>query len=271
MWIRNPRRTERRRAKGSLCPRPTSDGLVILSATVTPNGDFGIAEFDPERRREQYRGAIAFWILALRGTPFRLAVVETSGEPAGALGLSHERDVTGTADFYAFVPDRAVVARGKGAIEAAAIEYVIDLCRGSLSDSATLYKCTGRLKLINYRACLGVLDPGAVCARMTIDRSYADTRLIGASIDVWRDSLRGMAEEVDDANGVFLEHVVASRIARGVALRRVTLTRFAERPIFEGSSGTSGSRYSPRREEAVNATLGRLEEMLSRFAARKQV
>lgn len=246
-------------------------GIVLLTATVTPNGNFGIVAASPDRRREQYRRAVAHWASSLRGSPFTLAIVETSGEPADSLTRLVAVGSSATVEVHAFAPTASLVARGKGAIEAAAIQHVLEPRDEPVDGSATLYKATGRLRLLNAGACLELLAPATVRVRMALDRTYADTRLLGARASVWRTCLEGMAEEVDDDAGVFLEHVVASRIASRAALSTIAVSRFPVRPVLAGESGTSGARYSPLRQFASGRLLHPLESALVRLAGRKQV
>ncbi|WP_258724174.1 hypothetical protein [Cellulomonas sp. NS3] len=251
--------------------RATAPGIVLLTATVTPNGDFGIAGASPDRRREQYRRAVAHWASSLHGSPFGLAVVETSGEPAESLTRLVAVRSSAPVEVHPFAPTAGLVARGKGAIEAAAIEHVLKSREEPVDGATTLFKATGRLRLLNAAVCLEPLAPATVRVRMTLDRTYADTRLLGARASVWRTCLTGMAEEVDDDAGVFLEHVVASRIAGRAALGAIAVSRFPTRPVLAGESGTSGARYSPLRQLASARLLHPLESALVRLAQRKQV
>jgi hypothetical protein len=172
-------------------------------------------------------------------------------------------------------PDQNVLAspsigRGKGAIEMAAIQHAITESIG-LDSGSTLYKCTGRLPLLNVARCIGELERGSVRARMTLDRSSADTRLIGATVQEWKNLLFNTAGLVDDAHGIYFERVVASRIASALALGRCRLNRFPVRPIFGGISGTSGRRYSPRLSQARHFLLHPMELVMVKVAAHKQV
>jgi hypothetical protein len=244
--------------------------IVLLTATVTPNVGDHLVVADPHLRLQQYQETAKHWYRALAGSGFHLAVVETSGAGKNDLLSGLSRSERSSVAFHSYSPSPSEIGRGKGAIEMAAIQHAITESIG-LDSGSTLYKCTGRLPLLNVARCIGELERGSVRARMTLDRSSADTRLIGATVQEWKNLLFNTAGLVDDAHGIYFERVVASRIASALALGRCRLNRFPVRPIFGGISGTSGRRYSPRLSQARHFLLHPMELVMVKVAAHKQV
>lgn len=239
---------------------------VILTAAVTPSVTDHLVVNDPATRLNQYRSSIEKWRAAADESGFALAVVETSG----AAESDVTRGVAGGTDirFVSYTPSEDEIARGKGAIETAALGYV--LSSESFPDSETVYKCTGRLSVANANRVISSLAESTLRARMTLDHSWIDTRLVGASLDVWRDIIIPAGQSVDDRVERPIEHELAVRAASRLADGSLTWARFPERPFFEGISGTSGRPYSGTRSKLSNALLARAENVLVRLAARKQ-
>ena len=244
------------------------NGWILLTAAVVPSPHSHVTLTDPDSRLRQYQESIAFWHHASSAMGRRLAVVESSGTPRSTLiglvdRLSRHSIVTQTVK----APNE-VENQGKGASEAFMIDaFVAQLGASDLS----AYKVTGRLRVTNYRESMQVVQPSTVVVRMTLNRAYADTRVLGASIDVWKRELNAMYDDVDEGRGVWLEHVVASRLAAAHALKRLNVERFNRRPRLQGMSGTHALTMYGGRRLGDFPGLNCVERAFHAFAARKQV
>lgn len=243
---------------------------VLLTATVTPNVSDHLVVSDPGLRLRQYQNAIAGWYRALGATDFSLAVVETSGAPKDEVLAQLPQSERSRVPFFHHLPTNDQLRRGKGAVELAAIEHALNT-HDALVPESTVYKCTGRLTLLNVAHTVATLAPTSVRVRMTLDRSWADTRLVGATVQTWRDVLVPGAHKIDDDRNRYFERVMAAQLAPRLALGELQLERFPSRPIFTGVSGTSGRSYSPQLSRAKERVWRPLEDLLARVAARKQV
>lgn len=243
---------------------------LLLTATVTPNVTSNVRLIDSALRLEQYQRAVDEWFAFASISGFELHIVETSGASPesllSALPPAERHRVT----FSNFVPDHALVSRGKGAIELAAIAAHAR-AHALFAEPGSLYKVTGRLTVSNARRCVDPLSYRQVRARMTLDRSYADTRLFGASSDIWPVLIEDLQNHIDDSSGVYFEHALAGFIAAKVAIRQAKLSRFATRPIFKGMSGTSGASYGELAERAQSFLVRPFEYLLASVAQKKQV
>jgi len=253
----------------ALPSKDLNDVVVLLTATVSPNSPrlAGVVA-DESERRSQYIESIRVWSRASEQFGFRLAVVETSGESRESLlrlvDGAPERIQTVT-----FLPDDRTVSRGKGAAELAAVQFALGQLT-ACTDETAVYKVTGRLMLRNPEI-IRHLEPDDVLVRMTLDRSFADTRILGASKRVWMGLFADTGVDLDDDSGLFLEHFIAGQVARASALKQVRLQRFSSRPEFIGTSGQSGLSYDTRRPR-IWRRLGRIgEDFLSWLGSRKQV
>ncbi|RWZ68632.1 hypothetical protein ELQ92_05380 [Labedella populi] len=239
---------------------------VILTAAVTPSVTDHLVVNDPGTRLRQYRSSLEAWRAAADASGFALAVVETSG--AAENDVTH--GIAGSTEirFESYTPSDDEILRGKGAIETAALGHF--LASASLPDEETVYKCTGRLSVANANRVISPLAEATLRGRMTLDRSWIDTRLVGASLDVWRDIVIPAGRSVDDRVDQPIEKELVVHAASRLAGGSLSWDRFPERPFFEGISGTSGRPYSASRSRLSNLLLARIENHLVRLAARKQ-
>lgn len=232
--------------------------LILLTAAIVPDESFRNALSDPEERLSQYRTSIQFWSDVAVALDSRLLVVETSGS---AELLADQAETVG------FTPSARAKNAGKGAAEAEALEAAIRAAE--LPEDATLHKVTGRLKLRNWESTVLPLHYGAARVRRSLDRRYCDVRFFSATAGFWIQYLQGMSAEVSDDGGRYLEHVMAQRLILAEYAGE-KLERFAERPIFSGSSGTNGKSYGSLRERMLSPAMLRAERFFSSVAAVKQ-
>jgi hypothetical protein len=241
-----------------------------LTAAVSPNVSGRVALADPAIRLRQYQIAISEWSRSTLQLGFRLAVVETTGaSPKDLLqdvGEKRARRIS----VVSFEPSAVQAERGKGAVELAAIRAAVEDAE-LVAPNDTLYKCTGRLIVRNAGRILTPLRTGAVKVRMTLDRSWADTRLVGATAQTWSEHIFPDIDLVDDARGRYLERVLAARLASASTLGSVSIEQFSGRPLLSGVSGSTGKSYLARTSWLKDRALRPFETLLSGIASKKQV
>jgi hypothetical protein len=225
---------------------------------------------DEHIRREQYVQALSRWLdCPLEGS--RIVLVDNSSEDLERLARSASRAVRGQRLVLISAPHPGAVAeRGKGAAEAAMIDYAISRLDGLDADDV-LFKVTGRLYVRNVRRVIPIRHGrGQIFVRATLDWSFVDTRFFGASADVWRRHFNDMQDAVDEREGVFLEHVVARRSLNAGWSGAVTVKRFAGRPAFVGYGGTTGGSYADWRSKLRHFASTPLEAFLRHIPPDKQ-
>lgn len=245
-------------------------GTVLLTATVRPNTTMYLTQHDPDARREQYRHAISTWASQLEGTTFGITVVETSGATATELLSSVDPRLRHRIRVVQYDPFESDASRGKGRLEADAIAHGIAAIERDSGPDQSIYKSTGRLVLRNARRLVLPIPHDAVRVRMALDRSFADTRFVGAGAQTWRGVLLADAVAIDEEAGIYFEHVLAGAVARSAALQQIRIERFRERPDFVGQSGSTGRRYRRGLVSAVPALSLLAERGLADLASRKQ-
>lgn len=216
----------------------------MLTMTVNVHEPTGLALSDSTIRRSQYRTSIARWCQLLDHPQDRLVLAENSGaDMQGVFGDAYSSLGGRCHVLECPPPTRESVARGKGAMEAEMIDYVV--ARLPLSQQDLVTKVTGRLLVVNFgRIHPRDLEPASAVVRGPLGGGYVDTRVLSAHAVVWQQCLAGMNADVDDREGIYLEHVVSDRLNRADRLGQAHIRRFRSRPKLIGSSGTSGNSYS---------------------------
>lgn len=216
---------------------------IALSVAVSPDPLFAQALADPQTRLDQYRAALQKWTHVASKTDSLLLIVETSHWELRDLTAELSPHDLKRVRAVSYTPSEAERIRGKGAIEASAIDHLLHSCSSDLSPRDTVVKVTGRLFVSNWRSVIRPVPEDVVRARRTINRSYCDSRLVAASYRFWTDNLTGMGREVDDNSARYLEHVLANRLINAEYQHACRVESFAARPHIMGGSGTTGHKY----------------------------
>jgi hypothetical protein len=237
---------------------------ILLTATVRPQPLPGPLDLrDPAIRRQQYVEGLRRWVPLAAENGGTVVFFENNGEDLDALA----RDAFGPTKpanlelVNARSPAPEVVARGKGGTEAAMMD---EFCERFYDDPDEVwYKCTGRLFVKNFAQCTpDAVPPHSLIARLSLQLTHMDARIFGATADAWRRYFTGAGEDVDDAQGKFLEHSLAKRLLRGLS-EDAHLVRFRAQPELLGRSGSySGRQYDSARSRAKRTGANLLEHGL---------
>ncbi|TAK70418.1 MAG: hypothetical protein EPO13_05665 [Actinomycetota bacterium] len=241
---------------------------LILTAAVQPTASGRVDSAAPTVRLAEYRAAISHWLrLSAAGLVSSVTVAETSGWPIDDLvPARHDARL----DVMSVAIPSPLLARGKGAAEAHALDVVIGRLADSAAEDFTIYKCTGRLWVRNAARVLTPLPARSVRVRATADLSYCDSRFYGAGGHAWRTTLKGLADEIDEDRGLILEQVLGQRLRCSAPGAGVDVERFAARPALVGRSGTTGATYDGRMARLRAVGAAPLEAVLRRYSRIKQ-
>lgn len=245
--------------------------FVLLTAAVTPALQFRSAVAAPAKRLGQYQEALAFWAEISKRLDFQVVVVETTGCPASQLTAEVPISLRPRITTVSFAAKHELLAQGKGCVEAAAIDYALTAASLPVEDKSTFYKATGRLIVQNAHSLLSHLSGNTVMVRRSLDRKYCDTRFFGTTVGLWKEQLLGMADEVYDNQGRYIEHVLAHRLSNSEYHRTAAVVRFPQRPRIAGQSGTSGENYGRLGETIARPILEPLETFFASRLSSKQL
>lgn len=225
--------------------RPGSAPLVLLAtATIDPRGAALTARSDPTVRRADYQRALTAWLAA---TAVPVVFCENSGSDLRPL----QRAVpAGRVDWLSFDASPYPPEKGKSYGEALIIRHAIEHS-ARIADATTVVKVTGRLFVRNAARILAGLSSARfdVASELRLGAlEWSDSRLVAASPAFLTDYLLPECERIDERRPI--TGTMEGALARAV-LRRVadggTWMPLPRCPVFEGYSGTVGTRISNRR------------------------
>lgn len=198
---------------------------------------------DATLRLSQYVESAAKWLAMADREGFRVMVVENSGFDLRSLKMAMPSEARARLVVVGLdAPPSCASRRGKGASESLMIDQAIRAIDAEPTE--WIAKSTGRLFVRNMPRALPLRDENlSLVMRGTLGGGYVDSRLLIARGETWATDLKDMTHEVDEQEGVFLEHVIARRVIEGERSRALIVGRFRRAPQFVGVSGTTGQRY----------------------------
>lgn len=245
--------------------------FVLLTAAVTPAPQFNAALSDPSVRLSQYQEAVASWATQSAQLGWQIVIVETTGCPAPLIAAKVDSSMKSLITVIPFLAGVELISRGKGSVEAAAIDHALTSGAAGISNDSTFYKATGRLVVRNAPQLLTQLPSNTVTVRRSVDGKYCDTRFFGTTVKFWNEHLADMGADVDDNEGRYIEHVLAHRLREAEYRKGSLVRRFGTRPIIDGQSGTTGAKYGRLGSLTRGSLLRPVESFLADRFSSKQV
>jgi hypothetical protein len=242
---------------------------IMLTATVNVHPGAAVAIVDPTLRLSQYQDALARWLDLANRDGFRVMLVENSGADLRAIKIALPFTARARLEILSVgLPSEDVMRRGKGASEGVMIDEAVRAIDAQSTE--WIAKGTGRLFVKNLSSALPRRGRDlSLIMRGTISGCSVDSRLLIARRAIWGTTFKDMANEVDDPEGLFIEHVIARRVIDAERSKALTVGRFRRAPQFEGFSGTSGQRYE--RKTALKRLLSSpIDHMLGLIPRQKQ-
>jgi hypothetical protein len=216
--------------------------VVLLSACINVNPDMA-ARSDAATRLNDYKVALGKWS---RAKGFAgLVFCENSGaalEELKHVARTSEPPLHET-EFLSFKSKELDPSLGKGIGELDTIRHALETSR-LIADADLIIKITGRLFVRNIERLgklLAAIPDIYVSCDLRHDLSFADSRVFCATPDFIRDYLLPRGILMNDAKGVFFEHVLARAVHAAIADGR-NWTPLPAAHWMDGVSGTSNKK-----------------------------
>ena len=217
------------------------DPILLLTGTIDVRDVAFVKRRDPAERQRDYETALARWL----AEPFvnRVIFCENSGFDLRRFSLPGDGyQAHKSLELFSYREPSFPGVLGKGYGELSILRYVLQHAN-SLEPDSFIIKVTGRYHVRNARKYYNFArnrpDVDVICD-LSRRLTFADTRIFGACARFLRDYFCPLIDQVNDAEGVFLEHVLARAVHRGIAEGiRWELPPCA--PDIVGISGTFGT------------------------------
>lgn len=236
-------------------PQPAA-AVLLLTATVKPGGTPSVGRADAATRLNDYREAFSKWLAD--ESVESIVFCENSGYDVSTLAeLVGRRDQRKRGvEFLSFDLREVNRGRGKGWGELRILNHIVDHSQ-LLASGRHFLKVTGRYyvrnagKLLNY---MGRREDVEIWCDLRRGMRFCDSRVFGGRVSFLARYICPRLDEVDEGNGVWLEHVLARAVLRAMS-DGLTFSPLPYAPEIQGVSGTTNTRY---RRSLGDRVLGRV-------------
>lgn len=232
--------------------------VLLLTACVDPGGTDFIRRKDPQKRLEDYRGALKSWLLRQRAIR-RIVFCENSEYPLGSIREVVERfGGDKEVEIIQFFGQDFAGNLGKGYGHLKTIDYAVSNST-MLAYSDGFLTVTGRYFVANIEGIVRNISAELdICCDLQNLR-YADVRVMWFKKAVYDCFFRGIYDSVNDSAGCYMEHVIARRLLMAI-LEGHSWSPLPRTPYLVGYSGTDGSKLN---------SLGQSLKWLAKEATRR--
>jgi hypothetical protein len=202
----------------------------------------------PNLRLMQYQRAVAHYSSQLPRSDYKIAMVENSGAGADLFA-----DVA--ANFghrLIFIKSSQGNSPDKGVGEALMLDAAVFALCATLGSEIDIVKVTGRLRVSNLPRVLRNSAEPFFAAQVRRDLTMVDSRLLQFQPTVWAQKFSGLAADVNESKGRWLEHALVPRLATMQFEGVGRWLPFASVPFFCGTAGSGGARYDTLRSRLVH-------------------
>jgi len=215
--------------------------VILLTASLNPNGMPFTALQDVTEREKQYLNAIDFYLLH---TNYNIVFVNNSGEDI----RSKVGDCKGRIEYLSFNGNDFDRKLGKGYGEFMILQYAFQHSK-FIQQSQYIIKITGRLIVENISKVILLNDVILCCPKNKIygikndDTCIIDSRCFVASKEFFVDLFLAKGNLINDTNGYYFEHLLYNVIFQNK--ERLFVSNFCLPLMVLGISGSKGVKYEP--------------------------
>ena len=223
----------------------TTENILMMTATITPNNALNLRRTDPAARLKDYHDALGFY-LALIGRPLHgIVFVENSNSDVTTLrDLVASRGLTGRVEFLCNYGVYLYSEKGRAHGEFKLLDYAMAASTmvHQTGPDHLIWKVTGRYIVKNLTSIIATAPAGidAYVDMKDHPRRYMDMRLMAWTAAGYDRAFRGAADDLDaKTHEAAMRDYLPSR-AQGVRL----IPRFRKEPFIQGIRGWDNRSYS---------------------------
>ena len=205
------------------------DACIVMTATIEPNTVL-VKRSDVDQRLSDYKKCVEFYLQAV---DIPIYFIENS-----RFDLENDPDFKSYRQQNNFrvirieaLPDKI---KGKGYQEFYALDYVIQ----NYVQESFIIKVTGRYLIRNIARIIPEMS-SPISIDMHKIMGVAITGFFGISRKAYLEHVLGIYQRVNDSKGVFIEHVLYSKINSSPLRSKTKL--LPQNPQYEGVSGSHGN------------------------------
>lgn len=228
---------------------------LIITATIQPNSVM-VAQNDVRVRKEEYLKALQFYIQHYQ---LPIYFIENS-----TFNFNEDVDfqsIFGTRKVNLIqYPASAEFSKGKGYQEFEILDQTIQKLTNEFDE---FIKVSGRYIVTNFEELKAQKNNGIVIDRHK-KRKVAITSFFSCRFKEYHDYIAGSYKEVNDAAGVFIEHIVYQRL-KNIDSKQIDL--FIKNPVYDGVSGSYGGSLN---RHPVKMIMTNVERKILKLRGKKE-
>lgn len=211
---------------------------ILMTACINPKGVTFVKIDNCNERFKQYIVSIIYWII--NSNVNNIVFCDNSNYKFDYSFLYKLADMHNKIlEVIIFDGNKESKLYGKGYGEGEIIKYSI-MNSELLSQSTEFYKATGRVFIKNFDRIKKVhCNDDNIFIKSKINSKLIDTRFFKCNKEFYKKNLLDVYKEVDDINGVYLEHKYYECLYKV----RNNIICFKEYPIIIGKSGSTNMDY----------------------------
>lgn len=228
--------------------------LLILTGTIDPGNMIFTNRNNINERMQDYIKSLKYWLNNNKDGYFnKIIFCENSGYDLSEIkeslvSLSNKNEVV----FFQWSDNHKWTGLGKGYGEAKMLEYLNQEAYELIQEHDYIVKVTGRLYIPNINRVFNKKDEkmGVSIIHHRLkqikdeNNMFVDSRLFCIASACFSEFIKDFSNDINDNNGVYFEHVLASRIHYFNRMNKKTTNIFKELPFYIGYSGTSGQKLN---------------------------
>jgi hypothetical protein len=215
-----------------------SDILIFITATIRPGSTPFVARNNPDQRRQDYLDGLRSWLEADAETD--ILFCENSGaDLTDFRQLASKYSRNGFFCLLSFSGNAGAERFGKGHGELEILKYAFEQMP-ELSGYRYILKVSGRYRYRHIARLLRSVSASSadILCDMIVNLIAAETATVAFKPDIASKYLIPYQGELDDRQGVFIEHLMARCVHRALLDGR-SWSPFPCTPVREGYSGTT--------------------------------
>jgi len=223
--------------------------VLLITGCINPDIDVPFLKItDYEYRRTEYIDSIKYYIEETNIKKIVFCDNSAENEPKELCELARRKSKQ--FEWLSFQGNNAkAVEQGKGYGEGEIIEYALKNS-SLLKESKYFIKVTGRVKVRNID-CLLFFMKNSHLYFVRNSPFNVDTKVYGIPSEVYKKFFLYAFKEVDDIEGIYLEHLFSEVIVKN----QLKIHNFVVFPNVQGISGSTGITYSVSLKRRIWLTI----------------
>jgi hypothetical protein len=232
---------------------PSRRNLMLMTATITPEGSPALVRVDPAQRLDDYMDALRFYLGEIGRSIDGIVFVENSNSDVGALRrLCEDRGLAAEVEFIANYGRESYPGRDRSFGEFKLLDHAMASSRSiaALGPRDVVWKVTGRYKVLNLATMVRTAPKAfdVYCDLRNYPQRWADLRFMAWTRQGYAKVFENVADRLgaDPREAIMREYIDDQRrVARVVP-------RYRHEPVVDGVRGWDNANYAKGRGRLKN-------------------